>query len=93
MTDWKKVVRQMIHIFNRRELLLSYDLGQIDDLRELLRANRIDYFVKVTGPRSAASMGAGRNRVYSFGHDRSPERYTVYVHKKDWEYALHLLRK
>ena len=83
----------MIHIFNRRELLVSYDLRQVSDLRELLRASRIDYFVKVAGPRSADSLGAGRSRVYSFGHDRAPQRYTVYVHKADWEYAMHLLRK
>ena len=83
----------MIHIFNRRELLLSYDLQQVNDLRELLRANRIDCLVKVTGPRSAVSMGASRSRIYSFGHDRSMERYTVYVHKADWEYAMHLLRE
>ena len=83
----------MIHIFNRKELLMSYDLRQVSDLRELLRANRIDYYVKVSGPRSAASIGAGRNRMYSFGHDSNLERYTVYVHKTDWEYAQHLLRK
>lgn len=83
----------MIHIFNRKELLMSYDLRQVSDLRELLRANRIDYYVKVSGPRSAASIGAGRNRMYSVGHDSNLERYTVYVHKTDWEYAQHLLRK
>jgi len=79
-------------MFNRRELLMSYDLQQVSDLRELLRANRIDYYVKASGPRSAASIGAGRSRMYSFGHDRNMERYTVYVHKADWEYAMHLLR-
>ena len=83
----------MIHIFNRKELLMSYDLRQVSDLRELLRANRIDYYVKVSGPRSVASIGAGRNRMYSFGHDSNLERYTVYVHKTDWKYAQHLLRK
>lgn len=83
----------MIHIFNRRELLMSYDLRQVNDLRELLQANRIDYFVKVSGPRSSASVGAGRSRMYSFGHDRNLERYTFYVHKADLEYAKHLLRK
>ena len=83
----------MIHIFNRKELLMSYDLRQVSDLRELLLANRIDYYVKVSGPRSAASIGAGRSRMYSFGHDSNLERYTVYVHKTDWEYAQHLLRK
>ena len=86
------MVRYMIHIFNRRELLISYDLRQVNNLRERLRAGRIDCFVKVTGPRSAASIGAGRNRTYSFGHDRGMECYTVYIHKTDWEYAMHLLR-
>ena len=83
----------MITVFNRKELLLTYDLRQVSDLRELLRANRIDYYVKVSGPRAAASIGAGRSRMYSFGHDRNLERYTVYVHKTNWEYAKHLLRK
>jgi len=87
------VVRDMIHMFNRRELLMSYDLRQVSDLRELLRANRIDYYVKVSSPRSAASIGAGRSRMCSFGHDLNMERYTVYVHKTDWEYAKQLLRK
>ena len=83
----------MITFFNRKELLMSYDLRQVDNLREILQANRIDYFVKVSGPRSAASIGAGRSRMYSFGHDRNMERYIVYVHKHDWEYAMHPLRK
>ena len=82
----------MIHLFNRRELLTSYDLRQVDALRELLRANRIDCIVKISGPRSAASLGAGRSRIYVFRHDHNPDRYTVYVHKADWEYAMHLLR-
>ena len=83
----------MITVFNRRELLMTYDLRQVSDLRELLRGNRIDYYVKVSGPRSAASIGAGRSRMYSFGHDSNLERYTVYVRKTDWEYARHLLGK
>ena len=45
----------MIHIFNRRELLLSYDLRQVNDIREILRANRIDYHVKVFYPRPASA--------------------------------------
>jgi len=83
----------MITFFNRKELLMSYNFRQVDNLREILQANRIDYFVKVSGPRSAASIGTGRSRMYSFGHDRNLERYIVYVHKHDWEYGMHLLRK
>ena len=38
----------MITIFNRKELLMSYDLRQVNNLREILRANRIDYQVKAS---------------------------------------------
>ena len=42
----------MIHMFNRKELLMSYDLRQVNDLREILRANRIDYYVKAACSRT-----------------------------------------
>ena len=82
----------MIHIFNRKELLLSYDLRQVNNLREILRANRIDYHVKVSYPRSASAFGAGRARTASFGPVRQQERFTVYVHKADYDRAMYLLR-
>lgn len=75
----------MIHIFNRRELLLTNDPREINWIRELLLANRIDYKVKVLN----SSIGATRNRV-SFA--RREEQHIVYVHKADWEYAMYLLR-
>ena len=83
----------MIHIFNRRELLMSYDLRQVNDIREILRTNRIDYHVKVFYPRLASAIGAGRARTASFGPARNLERYTVYVRKADYDHALYLLRK
>ena len=83
----------MIHIFNRKELLMTYDLRQVSDLRELLRANRIDYHVKASYPRPPYAMGAGSARTSSFGHTRKQEQFTVYVRKTDWEYAMYLLRK
>ncbi len=83
----------MLHIFNRRELLMSYDLRQVNDIREILRANRIDCNVKVFYPRTASAIGAGRARTASFGPARNLERYTVYVHKADYDHARYLLRK
>ena len=76
----------MIHIFNRRELLMTCDPGEVNRIREILLTNRIDYRVKVVN----TPMGAGRNRV-SFSH--RPEQHIVYVHRADWEYAMYLLRK
>ena len=76
----------MIHIFNRKELMITYDQREVNHLRELLLANRIDYRIKIVN----STMGAGRNRV-SLLHRQ--EQQIVYVHKQDWEYAMHLLRK
>lgn len=83
----------MIHLFNRKELLQTYDLRQMNDLRELLRANRIDHSVKVAYPRTSFVASESRARTASFGPNRRQEQYIVYVCKADWEYAMHLLRK
>ena len=76
----------MIHILNRRELLITYDQQEVNQCRELLIANHIDYRVKIVN----STMGARRNRVSFL---RRQEQQIVYVHKQDWEYAVYLLRK
>ncbi len=76
----------MIHIFNRKELLITHDQMEVNQCRELLLANRIEYRVKIVN----STIGAGRNRV-SFSYRQ--EQQIVYVHKQDWEYAMYLLRK
>ena len=76
----------MIHILNRRELLITYDQQEVNQCRELLIANHIDYRVKIVN----STMGAGRNRVSFL---RRQEQQIIYVHKQDWEYAMFLLRK
>ena len=83
----------MITVFNRRELLTTGGLRQINDLREILRANRIDYSVKTVYPRASFAVSERRALTASFGHNRRQEQYSVYVRKTDWEYAMHLLRK
>ena len=83
----------MITFFNRKELLMSYDLRQVNDLREILRANRIDYYVKASYSRSPFSGPAGRTRSAYFGSGSQQERFTVYVHKADYDRALYLLRE
>jgi len=75
----------VIHIFNRKELLMTQDLREVNKIRDMLLANRIDSRVKVVN----SPVGAGRNRM-SFS--RRQEQRIVYVHKADWEYAMYLLR-
>ena len=83
----------MIHIFNRRELAITNDLQQVNSVRELLAANRIEYLVKDFNQRMAGSVGAGRARTSALPLGRKQEQYIVYVHKDDLEYAMYLLRK
>ena len=83
----------MIHIFNRRELMITCDLGEVSRIRELLAANRIEYLVKDFDQRMANSVGAGRARTSTFTLGRKQAYYVIYVHKEDLEYAKYLLRK
>ena len=80
---------KMITIFNRKELLITTDMRRQGDVRDILSANGIDYTVRVINPQGARS----RARYGSFGvnSDYSYE-YKIYVHKKDYEYALKLIR-
>ena len=82
----------MITLFNRRELLITMDMGRQADVRDILSANGIGYTVKVTNLQSASVFGSGRSRIGTFGikQDYSYE-YKIYVHKKDYESALALI--
>ena len=86
-------VSTMIAFFNRRELMITSDLREVNNIRELLLANRIECLVKDFNRRTANSVGAGRARTSAFILGRNQERYMIYVHKEDLEYARYLLRK
>ena len=79
----------MITIFNRKELLITTDMGRQGNIRDILSANGIDYTVRVINPQSARS----RARYGTFGIDSDHSyEYKIYVHKKDYEHALKLIR-
>lgn len=79
----------MITIFNRKELLITTDMSRQGHVRDILSANGIDYTVRVINPQSARS----RARYGTFGADLGYSyEYKIYVHKKDYEYALKLIR-
>ena len=80
----------MLNLFNRKELIVTYDLREVNRIREMLLANRIDYYVKASYMRPNRAMGTDRNRV---AFTRKQEQFTVYVHKTDWDHAMYLLRK
>ena len=83
----------MITIFTRKELLVTFDMKRQSDVRDILSANGVKYAVKVTNRQNASVFGSSRTRTGSFGMntDLSYE-YQIYVHKKDYDNAMRLIR-
>ena len=83
----------MITIFTRRELLITFDAGRQSNVCSILATNGIKYAIKVTNLRNASVIGSNRSRTGSFGISQNYSyEYRIYVHKKDYENALQLIR-
>lgn len=83
----------MITIFNRQELLITTDTSRQSNVREILSANGINYIIKVINLQSASIFENKRSRYGSFGINQNYSyEYKIYVHKKDYDYALKLIR-
>lgn len=81
----------MITIFNRKELLITYDMKKQSDVRTILRDHGIPYDVKTYN--RAAAMRAG-TRTYSGPMGVNPEaavEYKIYVHKDEYDRAYALI--
>ena len=85
----------MITIFNRKELCITFDFKEQARIRDVLTFNNIDFIIKTINRMSPSPMAAGsRARTGTFGQDtRTMYEYKIYVHKNDYEEAVHLIRK
>ncbi len=83
----------MITIFNRKELLVTYDMQKQNDVRTVLRDHKIKYDVKVKNILSPSPMFAGsRTYMGTHGVDLTKSyEYKIYVKKSDYEKALFLM--
>ena len=83
----------MITLFNRAELLITYDLDRLNRARDALSAAGIDYQYRTKDLASPSPFDAGsRSRTGSFGMNREAcEEYKLYVRKDDLSYAQSLL--
>ena len=80
---------KMITLFNRKELLITFDMKRQANVRDILSANDIDYTIKATDFQG----GISRARFGSFGINQNfAYEYKIYVHKKDYDNALRLIR-
>lgn len=66
----------MITIFNRKQLITTYDITVQSKIRDILSAERIDYVI---------------NSAMPF-YGRSQPEYKIYVKKKDYGYAVYLIK-
>jgi hypothetical protein len=85
----------MITIFNRKELFATFSVKEQADVRDALAAAGIDYNVKVVNRMSPSPVAAGsRAQAGTFGQKQDlMYEYTIYVRRKDWDQARHLIGK
>lgn len=81
----------MITIFNRKELIITMDMGMQMNVRDVLSANKIDYVIKTKNLYCASFAGSRRSYVGSFGTDSNyMYEYKIYVRKCDFDKAKYL---
>ena len=83
----------MLTIFNRAELLITYDLNRFNRVRDALDGAGIDYVYRtkdLTSPTLLEGLagGSSRGRTGTLGisHDARVE-YKLYVHKDQMDWA------
>ena len=78
-----------MNILNRKELLITYDLNQLNRLRDALSQAGIDYQLRTKDLASPSIFEAGsRSRTGSFGMNRDAcVEYKLYVRKEDFDLA------
>lgn len=77
----------MIHLFNRSELLITFDLNQLNKMRGALSAAGINYQY-----RTKDMSARGRARTGTFGmRDDARIEYKLYVKRVDLDRAKALL--
>lgn len=79
----------MIHFFNRRELIATFQMEEQARIRTVLHDAGIEYSVKTVNRTGASPLSAGtRGRTGSLGSSmKDMYEYIIYVHKDDYEKA------
>ena len=81
----------MLHLFNRAELLLTYDLNRLNQVRDALAAAGIDYQYR-TKDMSSPTAFSGRGQRSTLGLNQEfMVEYKLYVRREDLSRAQSLL--
>ena len=82
----------MITPFNRAELLITYDLNRLNQVRYALEAAGLDYQYR-TKDLASPTIFSSRGRTGTFGmNDGAWVEYKLYVRRKDLDWARAILR-
>ena len=76
----------MIHLFNRKELLMTTSMERQARVRDVLAANNIPYHV-----RAKSNFSRSRGVIPGMRMDLLYQYY-IYVKRSDYEKAEHLIR-
>lgn len=76
--------------WQRKEVLITFSIDEFNRAKDMLAANQIFYDWKIT-----PECGRGRNRTMgtSFMDLSVLRQYYLYVNKKEYERAEHLVKK
>ena len=80
----------MITIFNRKELLVTWDADVVHSAEQILKENNIPYILRTEDTPGGNALGAGR--VRGLPMIQRKELYRIYVKKDAFEYASYLIR-
>lgn len=73
----------MITVFNRKELVTTYSMEEQANIREKLKANKIDYRLETINKNSNM-----RGNIVIIGQNvKESHEYIFYVNKRDYENA------
>ena len=83
-----------MNIFNRRQLISTYNLKQVNQIKEMLNANGIKFYITThnrKGDDLFLSVGRGHQGT-AFEKMEYECTYKIYVHKDDYEAANSMVR-
>lgn len=83
----------MITIFNRKELINTYDMKTMSEIRDTLVHSNIEYYIKTINRKSPSPFADGtRSRTGTFGENLASEyEYRIFVKKDNFETARSLI--
>lgn len=84
----------MLTVFNKRELIITFDMKKQYEIREILSDNGIEYSVRTVNRGSSSPVAFGiREDAGTYGMDIARMyEYIIYVKKADLEKAGYLIR-